>query len=105
MHCITKAKIGKNRNSYFFTLFTQLIAQVSAGGLISIYLVLTIERLKPKTSSITLLIYPTHHVSFLYVGVRYISVSHTLEERFARFSCVALPFYPEQVRYLYGDIR
>ena len=32
------------------------------------------------------------------------SVSLTLDERFVRFSCVAPPFYPEQVRYSYGDI-
>ena len=37
--------------------------------------------------------------------VRLISVPLTLEERFVRFSCVALPFYPIQVRYSYGDIR
>ena len=33
------------------------------------------------------------------------SVSLTLEEHFVRFSCVAPPFYPEQFRYSYGDIR
>ena len=37
--------------------------------------------------------------------VRLMSVSLTLEERFVRFSYVASPFYPEQVRYSYGDIR
>ena len=34
-----------------------------------------------------------------------VRVSLTLEERFVRFSWVAPPFYPEQVRYSYGDIR
>ena len=33
------------------------------------------------------------------------SVSLRFEERFVRFSCVAPPFYPEQVRYSYGDFR
>ena len=37
--------------------------------------------------------------------VRLISVPITLEERFVRFSCVALPYFQVQVRYLYGDIR
>ena len=32
--------------------------------------------------------------------VRYISISLTLEECFVRFSCVALPFDPVQVRYV-----
>ena len=51
-------------------------------------------------------LYPCHMTDrSLYPGVRYVSVSRTLGERFVRLSCVALPFYPVEVRYSLGYIR